>query len=465
MSLEADLLSFLPKLKLHSQPRNNTPVYSQRHHSPLLVVSFRIPFHSENAWSDAHEGGVAAMLSSLQDAFCPTWLTIGENGILLRDKSESEVVNASHNVSQSTMTAHYKVSNEILWPLFHGLSPPFISSISEGEWFEYLAINCAMADAISSLRKASHVLINDYHFVMTPQFLSKDDLQSTIFFFHCSFPSFESISCFPWIQEIIRSISACGAIGFQTTNDLARFQHCQSQYNLLNSEGSLFVSPSTVDFPRWEQKVNTLNTQTLRSRIQELFQAEHILLAVDRIDPVKGIDLKLEALELNLQQESRSTDIALIQIAPPSRDRLPLYREIRQRIEHQVAFINARYQNRVCLIETLLSQEALAALYRSCDGLVVSSRREGMNLVAQEFIACRSSEPGALLLSENTGLACRVPQLGSINPYDIESLAFRMRTIGESPIQLNDWDLGVELLRKSSPMEWAQKVGSAINGV
>lgn len=467
MDLEANLLNFLPKLSPPSQPKSGISERSQISHSPLLVVSFRIPPPAgAEAWSNGCEGGVAAMLSSLQGSFRPTWLTIGEVGILLRDESEPEVLSTSRHISASTIMTHYMVSNEVLWPLFHDLSFPFLRDINEFEWSEYLAVNRAMANAIATLRGTNRVLINDYHFVMTPQFLHEDDLRSTIFFFHCSFPSFESISRLPWMQELIRSVSSCGAIGFQTTDDLIRFRHCQSQCNLPESEeDSLFVCPSTIDFSRWEQKVDKLNIQTLRSRMQELLQAEHILLAIDRIDPVKGIDLKLSALELCLRQGYGRTNTALIQIAPPSRDRLALYQGIRQQIERQVDSINTHYEKHVYLIKTLLSQEALEVLYRSCDGLVVTSRREGMNLIAQEFIACRPSEPGALLLSENTGLAYRIPQLGSIDPYDTEKLAFRMCTIGESPTPREDWDLGVDLLRKSSSMVWARKVCGAINRV
>ncbi len=465
MDLESTLLDFLPRLMPKPQPQSDAPIHSQGSNSTLLVVSSRIPPRGPHTWGDGREGGVATMLSSIRDAFRPTWLTTGGAGILLRDESRSEALSASRYIEPSKIITLYMVSNEVLWPLFQDLSPPFLRSIGESEWSGYLAVNCAMADAVAALRRADRVLINDYHFAMTPRFLGEDDQRSTVFFFHCSFPSFESISRLPWVRELIRSISSCAAIGFQTTNDLIRFRHCQSECNLPDAEeGSLFVCPSTVDFPRWAQKADEFNTQALRSRLRELLCAERVLLAVDRIDPVKGIDLKLKALELGLCQEARDTDIVLIQITPPSRDRLALYQRVRQQVEDRVASINARYGNRVCLVKMLLSQEALAALYRSCDGLVVSSRREGMNLVAQEFIACRPSEPSALLLSENTGLACRVPQLGSINPYDTESFAFRMRTIGESPTLQEDWNLGVELLRKSSPMAWAQKVGGAIDG-
>lgn len=464
MDLESILLNFLPKITPTPRPQSDTSTHSQDSNSTLLVVSARIPPRGPNTWSDGREGGAATMLSSIQDAFRPTWLTVGGAGILLRDESRSEAFSASRRIEPSTIMTHYMVSNEVLWPLFHDLSSPYLRNIGESEWSEYLAVNLAMADAVTTLRRGDRVLLNDYHFVMTPRFLGEDDLRSTVFFFHCSFPSFESISRLPWVRELICSISSCSAIGFQTTSDLIRFRHCQSQCNLPDAEeGSLFVSPSTVDFPLWAQKVYEFNTQTLRSQIQELFHAERVLLAVDRIDPVKGIDLKLKALELSLHQGTRDTDIALIQIATPTRDRLVLYRRTRQQVEDQVTSINAHYENRVCLIKKLLSQEALVALYRSCDGLVVSSRREGMNLVAQEFIACRPSEPGALLLSENTGLAYRVPQLGSIDPYDTESFALRMRTIGESPTPHEDWNLGVELLRKSSPMAWAQKVGGTID--
>jgi trehalose-6-phosphate synthase len=458
---ESTLLRLLGTYSRALRPRDDTPSRPPVSDRPLLVVSYRIPPYEPSTWGKGLMGGAAAMLSSIHDAFTPKWLTLGRAGIVMRHQLRCESIRARRSITRSAIKTHYMVSNEVLWPLLHDLS--FVRKIDESEWSEYLAVNHAIADTIRTLRRGDRILINDYHFLMTPLFLREDDLRSTVFFFHCAFPSFESIRRLPWARELILSISSCAAIGFQTSDDLSRFRRCQCEYGLPDSRGeSLFVCSSTVDFPQWSAEADESNHKNLRGLLRDLFRADRVLLAVDRIDPAKGIDLRLKALELALRQRNGNLDTGLIQVALPSRDQLPMYRRARLGIEAQAGAINTRYHSRVCLVETLLSQGALQALYRSCDGLVVSSRREGMNLVAQEFMACRPSGPGSLLLSENTGLACRIPQLGSINPYDTEGLALRMGMIGEAPISKENWNIGVDLLRTSSAVGWAQKVVGAI---
>jgi trehalose-6-phosphate synthase len=461
MNPESALLNLLDTLSSELEPRDVPSSRSPVSDRPLIVVSYRIPHYESKTWGTGHMGGAAAMLSSIHASFDPKWLTLGGVGIMMRHQARCENFRPRHSITRSAIKTHYMISNEVLWPLLHDLS--FVRKISESEWSEYLTVNRAMADAISTLRRGDQILINDYHFLMTPKFLNEDDLRSTVFFFHCAFPSFESLRRLPWASELIHSVSSCAAIGFQTSDDMNRFRHCQSEYGLPDTPGeSLFVCSSTVDFPQWSAEADEPIHSSLRVILRNLFRADRVLLAVDRIDPVKGIDLRLKAFELVLSQRNGNSAIGLVQIAPPSRDKLPMYRRTRLEVEAQAEAINARYHSRVCLVETLLSQRALQALYRSCDGLVVSSRREGMNLVAQEFMACRPSGPGSLLLSEYTGLAFRIPQLGSINPYDTEGLAHRMSTVGETPIPEEDWNIGVELLRTSSAVGWAQKVVGAL---
>lgn len=423
---------------------------------PMLIVSSRLPSRTTTRSDRRFIGGASAMLAAFSEEFDTTWLTIGNDGIYVRRDASSQALSCITRLPENTVASHYAVTNSVLWPIFHELSSEFCGEMTSSHWVDYMEVNRGVATAISQEGIRLHAVINDHPFVMAPSFLSAALRRATVYFLHCCFPSLNSLVRFPWWKDLLRSLSSCAAVGFQTAEDLARFRECLQASTEVFDSPRLFVSPSTIDFALWVEAV--VNAPGLaRSSLRHLLQVDRVLLSVARIDPAKGIDLTIKALSLC----NRRDPVALLLVTSSSRGTLPMYRQHAADIAAAAHDVNGRYGLRVCVLDTLLTQSELACLYTACDGLVVCSRREGMNLVAQEFMACRPSDPGALILSSGTGLARRFPQLNAINPIDKERVAAEMQTVGERKQPNAAWDLAINMLRHSSPEAWARQVANA----
>jgi trehalose 6-phosphate synthase len=335
-------------------------------------------------------------------------------------------------------------SNATLWPLYHDvIAPP---EFHRTWWDSYRRVNQRFADAV--VQHADHgatVWVQDYQLQLVPSMLrrARPDLRIG-FFNHIPFPPPEIFAQLPWRQAIIEGLLGADLVGFQRPSDAANFMRSarrfigasvkQQQVHVKGADGQITHIARAQAFPI-SIAVDQISELAERPDIiersrqirQDLGNPKTILLGVDRLDYTKGIPHRLKAFE-ELLKEGRLTveDATLIQVASPSRERVRQYRLLREEIEGTVGHINGSFdtmQNTaVRYLHHSYPVEEMVALYLAADVMLVTALRDGMNLVAKEYVTARTNNTGALVLSEFTGAADQLKQALLMNPHDIDGL-------------------------------------------
>ncbi|MCE3294191.1 MAG: trehalose-6-phosphate synthase [Arthrobacter sp.] len=345
-------------------------------------------------------------------------------------------------------------SNATLWPLYHDvIAPP---EFHRTWWDSYRKVNRRFADAV--VRHADHgatVWVQDYQLQLVPRMLreARPDLRIG-FFNHIPFPPPEIFAQLPWRQAIIDGLLGADLVGFQRSSDAGNFMRSarrflgasvkQQQVHVRGQNGDMTHIARAQSFPisiDVRQITELANNPEIieRSRQirQDLGNPKTILLGVDRLDYTKGIRHRLKAFE-ELLNEGKLTvgDATLIQVASPSRERVEQYRLLREEVEGTVGHINGTYDTlentAVRYLHHSYPIEEMVALYLAADVMLVL--RDGMNLVAKEYVTARTNNDGALVLSEFAGAADQLKQALLMNPHDIDGLKDAvMRAVKMSP--------------------------------
>lgn len=335
---------------------------------------------------------------------------------------------------------YYGFSNEGLWPLCH---VAHTRPIFRAEDFEqYRNVNQKFADAVCKEVDSDDpiVLVQDYHFALAPRMIRDRLPRATIIsFWHIPWPNAERVGICPWREELISGLLGSSVVGFHTQ------QHCnnfidsvdafmesridrESNAVVQNGRSSLIRPyPISIEWPvRWLAQALPVRhaRERLRSRLK---LAQHTLLGVgvDRLDYTKGIEERLMAVDRLLDRcpEYRGT-FTFVQIAAPSRVKIPHYRELSDRVEALAREINTKWKSAgqppVVLQRSHCEPAEVFELYRAADLCYVSSLHDGMNLVAKEFVASRDDERGVLVLSRFTGAARDLTEALIVNPYDLD---------------------------------------------
>jgi len=346
---------------------------------------------------------------------------------------------------------YYGFSNGTLWPLYHDAIrwPEY----HRQWWYPYRAINERFARAAASLAApGGTVWVHDYHLQLVPAFLRelRPDLRIG-FFLHVPFPPQELFAQLPWRREILEGLLGADLVGFQTRAAVANFAVLARRYT--GARGSsmelgfrgrrvrLGAFPVAIDVKHFESLARTAETaERVRKLHERLGPGRKILLGVDRLDFTKGIDVRLRAFQELLSHGNLSVEqCVLVQTAVPSRERVVTYADLKKRVEMLVGQINGQFADvgRVAVhyLHRDLSPEELIALYRAADVMVVTPLRDGMNLVAKEYVATRFDETGVLVLSEFTGAAEELGSALLVNPHDIDGLAATLNRALRMPKQ------------------------------
>ncbi|WP_269188666.1 alpha,alpha-trehalose-phosphate synthase (UDP-forming) [Modestobacter sp. VKM Ac-2983] len=326
-------------------------------------------------------------------------------------------------------------SNASLWPLYHDVveKPEY----HRKWWDAYVQVNKRFADRAAGVAaEGAIVWVHDYQLQLVPAMLRQQRPDLTIgFFLHIPFPPYELFTQLPWRSAIIEGLLGADLIGFQQPSaasnfvNLARRLHdlpCKG--NTVSYEGRTVTAkafPISIDVTAFDELARTPEVLARAAEIrEELGQPDKIVLGVDRLDYTKGIGVRLEAFEELLEDgalEAPST--VLVQVATPSRERVEHYVTMRETIEQQVGHINGVYGSMagpaVHYFNQSMPREELAAMYRAADVMLVTPYRDGMNLVAKEYVAARGDNGGVLVLSEFAGAAAELKQALLVNPHDI----------------------------------------------
>jgi trehalose 6-phosphate synthase len=342
-------------------------------------------------------------------------------------------------LSQEEVAQYYEgFANSTLWPLYHDVIMP--PQYHRPWWNTYVRVNQRFADAAARVAEpGATVWVQDYQLQLVPRMLreSRPDLRLG-FFLHIPFPPRELFHQLPWRTQILEGLLGADLVGFQVPGASSNF--CMLADELLGlstADGCIKLPDRTVQasaFPisiQFEHVSTLADSDWIRQRAKEiraeLGNPEYVLLGVDRLDYTKGIGHRLKAFgELLAEGRIAEGEAVFVQVASPSRERVRHYRSLRDEIELQVGRINGDYARLgfpvINYIHSSYDEPELAALFRAADVMVVTPLRDGMNLVAKEYVAARSDERGALVLSEFAGAAQELRDAYLVNPHDIEGL-------------------------------------------
>ncbi|PYG98837.1 trehalose-6-phosphate synthase [Arthrobacter stackebrandtii] len=431
--------------------------------SDFIVVSNRLPVDrvstedSDDGWRRS-PGGLVTALAPVMASREGAW--VGWHGA-----PDEELAPFHHEnmdlipvaLSADEVELYYEgFSNSTLWPLYHDvIAPP---EFHRTWWDAYRKVNKRFAAAAA--KTAAHgatVWVQDYQLQLVPQYLRalRPDL-SIGFFNHIPFPPPEIFAQLPWRAEIIDGLLAADLIGFQRPSDAANFLRSArrfvgagvkaAQVQIKDEEGSVVHISRAAAFPI-SIDVTTIQELAVRPDIinrarqirEDLGNPRTILLGVDRLDYTKGITHRLKAYGELLNEGTLTVeDAAMIQVASPSRERVESYRLLREEVDGMVGRMNGQFDTilhtAVRYLHHSYPVEEMVALYLAADVMLVTSLRDGMNLVAKEYVAARGDNTGALVLSEFTGAADQLKSALLVNPHDIDGLkAAIMRAVHLAP--------------------------------
>ncbi|MFG1942785.1 trehalose-6-phosphate synthase [Nonomuraea sp. NPDC048826] len=333
-------------------------------------------------------------------------------------------------------------SNATLWPLYHDVVAPPV--FERSMWEAYRAVNERFARAAAEhAEQGAVVWVQDYQLQLVPAMLRelRPDLRIG-FFLHIPFPPVELFWQLPWRRELVQGLLGADLVGFQLPGGAANFRRlCRRLLGVPYKGSEIFLEdrvvrtqafPISVDFGELDEMVRRPEVVSRAKEIRmELGDPEHVLLGVDRLDYTKGIGQRLEAFgELLKDGLITPGEAVFVQIATPSRERVEEYRRLRDDIELQVGRINGETSDfgtqPIQYFHQSYPKDELAALYLAADVMVVTPLRDGMNLVAKEYVSCHHDLHGALVLSEFAGAADELRQAFLVNPYDVEDVKRQM---------------------------------------
>ncbi|OBA94160.1 trehalose-6-phosphate synthase [Mycolicibacterium fortuitum] len=422
--------------------------------SDFVVVANRLPIDMERlpdgstTWKRS-PGGLVTALEPLLRKRRGAW--IGWAGI--PDSGEEPIVEEDLQLYPVELSAqdvadYYEgFSNATLWPLYHDL---IVKPVYHRKWWDsYVDVNRRFAEATArAAAPGATVWIQDYQLQLVPKMLRMLRPDLTIgFFLHIPFPPVELFMQMPWRTEIVEGLLGADLVGFHLAGGAQNFLVLARRLVGANtSRASIGVRsrfgevsygfrtikvgafPISIDSADLDSKARNRSVRQRARQIRtELGNPRKILLGVDRLDYTKGIDVRLRAFtELLEEDRIKRDDTVLVQLATPSRERVESYIAMREDIERQVGHINGEYGEvghpLVHYLHRPVPRDELIAFFVAADVMLVTPLRDGMNLVAKEYVACRSDLGGALVLSEFTGAAAELRQAYLTNPHDLEGV-------------------------------------------
>lgn len=422
--------------------------------SRLIIVSNRVAMVTEGKTAT---GGLAiAVLAALRET---GGIWFGWNGELTTAPDSSPKIFETGNLTYATVSLNEQdyeqyyngFANSTLWPLFHYRLDQM--SYSRSDLTGYLRVNGKFAGhLLPLLRPDDMVWVHDYHLIPIAELLRGAGFEGRIgFFLHTPLPSFDLLVSLPCHADFIRSLCAYDVVGFQTERDLHGFR----EYITLQARGTVAPDGSVDAYGRklkvaaYPIGIDTENVvhmaqAAMRSnslhRLRRSIAERTLLIGVDRLDYSKGLVERFEAFELLLRNYPQNRNRAtFLQIAPPTRTDIPEYNEIRRKLEETSGHINGQYAefdwSPIRYLNKGVQRRTLAGFFRLAQVGLVTPLRDGMNLVAKEYVAAQDpDDPGVLVLSRFAGAAQQLDEALLVNPFDVDDMAQAMQIALDMPL-------------------------------
>jgi trehalose 6-phosphate synthase/phosphatase len=420
----------------------------------LLIVSNRLPItaqlEGDQVTFSQASGGLATGLRGAHERMGGVWigwpgpiprLSKSQRAALDQQLREKGIV-ALQLTRQEIKEYYEEFSNGVLWPIFHYL----LDRVPTGPtaWDSYRRVNERFAKLVAEQYQPGDIIwVHDYQLLLVPGMLRQLLPQARIgFFLHIPFPATEVFRVLPWRREILESLLGADLVGFHTYSYMQHFASAIADLTDLEPEdGHVWLDDREVRFGVFPMGVDAQKFHDLAASpaVEDELRAiradagdRTILLGVDRLDYTKGLPRRVLALEALLQADPELRDhIRLIQVAVPSRDEVPSYQEFRRDIEGLIGRINGTYGTVTSVpihyLHQSISPERLVALYRAAEVMLVTPLRDGMNLVAKEYVASRIDDDGVLVLSEFAGAGDELHEAVFVNAYDVADLTAKIR--------------------------------------
>lgn len=410
----------------------------------LIVVSNRV---ARPMADEPIEGGLAAALLPAVQTCGAIWVGANQRSQGAAAKESFATIESFGAGTIATVDLpkdHYRgfyegFSNSALWPVLH--SRPDLIRTSDEDYASYREINASMARALIRFAKPDATFwIHDYHYFMLGAELRRLGVDQPIgFFLHTPFPTRSVFSSVPHHRELVRAMLAYDLIGVQTDEDHANLAEYLEQELGLEGNGEVYrfgqrsvrlgTFPIGIDATTFAERAAKAGARPEVARLRASLQGARLAIGVDRVDYSKGLANRLEAFDRLLQvRPALKRRVALLQIAVPSRVRVEAYQRLQSQLAMLVTEINGRHGeidwSPIRYLTKGFSQTSLACFYRAAQVGLVTSLRDGMNLVAKEYVAAQDpSDPGVLVLSKFAGAAKQLDAALLVNPHDIEGLS------------------------------------------
>jgi trehalose 6-phosphate synthase len=410
--------------------------------SPVVVVANRLPVDQvtdpdgSTRWQRS-PGGLVTALEPFVAGRGGAWVGWSGSGGEAPEPFESGGMSLIPvELTDDEVDRYYEgMSNASLWPLYHDVveKPEYHRTW----WDAYVQVNKRFAERAAAVAaEGAIVWVHDYQLQLVPALLRQSRPDLTIgFFLHIPFPPYELFTQLPWRSAIVEGLLGADLVGFQRPNAATNFVQLARRLHDLPTRGPIIeydgrqvaarAFPISIDVASFDQLASSPEVLMRADEIRkELGNPNKIILGVDRLDYTKGIGVRLAAFEELLEDGAvEAPDTVLVQVATPSRERVEHYVHMRETIEQRVGHINGVFGSiagpAVHYFNQSMPREELAALYRAADVMLVTPYRDGMNLVAKEYVAARGDLGGALVLSEFAGAAAELKQAFLVNPHDI----------------------------------------------
>jgi trehalose 6-phosphate synthase/phosphatase len=413
-------------------------------HLRIVVVSNRLPFTVQRGGRGRlirtpSAGGLVSALEPVLRRRGGIW--VGWPGLELKrgeeipgDGTHDYDVQALHLSEREIAQYVHGFSNRTLWPLMHSLPARY----DRKDFETYERVNQRFANAIATCARSQDLIwIHDFHLMMVPSQLrlSMPDARLA-FFLHIPFPPYDIFRLLPWDRELLRGMLDCSLIGFHVDGYAQNFLDCVERRlgsrvdreNMVVEHGDRVVQvgvfPIGIDYQAFERRALEGSSSQAEAEAEKV----RIVLGVDRLDYTKGIPERIRAFErlLELHPEHREK-VVLLQIAVPSRSQVAEYRELKSEIDELVGQVNGRFATAawspIRYLYRSFPHDKLAAIYRDAPIALVTPLRDGMNLVAKEYVACQVNDPGVLILSRLAGAAETMREALLVNPYNMDETA------------------------------------------
>lgn len=445
----------------------------------LVAVSNRVAQPKKGKSS----GGLAVGIFSALKQYGGVWF--GWSGKTCETEPRQPAVTSSGDVCFVTTDLNAKdfdlyyngFSNETLWPLLHFMLGYF--KYSRTQYDAYRRVNEFFArKLISLLTKDDVIWVHDYHLMPLGGELRRAGVrQPTGFFLHVPFPGFDVLRALPCYMAILRDLALYDVVGFQTQRDLSAFHDCIAQPEIggkVLGEGrvSAFdrtfhagVFPIGIDVDDCASLARENMRHSKVRRLAKIIADRKLIIGVDRLDYSKGLELKFRAFEALLgRYPSVRGNVSFMQIAPPTRTGVRTYDAIREKLEQAAGNINGRYTDidwlPIRYLHQAYDREVLMSLYRLATAGLVTPIRDGMNLVAKEYVASQDPEdPGMLVLSRLAGASSELSAAVLVNPYDRNGVADGIQSAIEMPIgeRRERYHDMIRVLRSNDIHAWCER--------